>query len=431
MISRYIYTLVLHLLLPSILIRLWLRGQRAPAYRQRWTERLGFTPRLASTTAPLWIHAVSVGEVQAVATLIRRFLQQHPEIPVLITTMTPTGADRVKQLFGEQVAHRYCPYDLPWAMSRFINITRPRACIIVETELWPNFLRQCQRKQIPTLLANARLSERSARGYARFSSLTRDMLNRLSRVAVQDHTDGERFKVLGLDPARLKVIGSIKFDVEINPQWADAAQQLRQHWGTSRPVLLAASTHDDEESQLLASLPALLAVYPDLLIVLVPRHPERFNAVAQLCLASGLRYARRSQDSLASPATQIYLADTMGELMSFCSAADIVFVGGSLIERGGHNPLEPALLGKPIITGLHTFNFAAITQGLASAGALVQVNNAKAVMTQVQHWLSNSESATQAGQAAQHYVASHAGALGRLETELEALLNTPPNQSHE
>ncbi|QEW08672.1 3-deoxy-D-manno-octulosonic acid transferase [Nitrincola iocasae] len=426
--SRYIYTLVLHLLLPSILIRLWLRGRQAPAYRQRWTERLGFTPPLASSTAPLWVHAVSVGEVQAVATLIHRFLQHHPEIPVLITTMTPTGADRVKQLFGEQVAHRYCPYDLPWAMSRFLDITQPRGCVIVETELWPNFLRQCQRKQIPTLLANARLSERSARGYARFPSLTRDMLNRLSRVAVQDHTDGERFKALGLDPSRLNVIGSIKFDVEINPQWAKDARQLRQHWGAARPVFLAASTHDDEESQLLANLPELLSAYPDLLIVLVPRHPERFDTVAQLCQSSGLTCTRRSQNTLASPDTQIYLADTMGELMSFCSAADIVFVGGSLIERGGHNPLEPALLGKPVITGLHTFNFAAITQGLASAGALSQVKNAKDVMSQLQFWLSNPDSATCAGQAAQDYVASHAGALSRLEAELEPLLKTTTNQ---
>lgn len=428
MISRYIYTLVLHLLLPSILIRLWLRGRQAPAYRQRWTERLGLTPPLAPPAAPLWIHAVSVGEVQAVSTLIRRFLQQHPEIPVLVTTMTPTGADRVKQLFGEQVAHRYCPYDLPWAMNRFLNITQPRGCVIVETELWPNFLRQCQRKQIPTLLANARLSERSARGYARFASLTHDMLNRLSRVAVQDHTDGERFKALGLDPTRLTVIGSIKFDVEINPQWAEVALQLRQHWGATRPVFLAASTHDDEESQLLTSLPTLLAIYPDLLTILVPRHPERFDAVAQLCQSSGLNYTRRSQSTLPNPDTQVYLADTMGELMSFCSAANIVFVGGSLIERGGHNPLEPALLGKPIITGLHTFNFAAITQGLSAAGALVEVKNAKAVMTQVQHWLSNPERASDAGQAAQRYVANHAGALSRLEVELEALLETTATQ---
>ena len=429
MISRYIYTLVLHLLLPSILVRLWLRGRHAPAYRQRWTERLGLTPALATTTAPLWIHAVSVGEVQAVATLIRRFLQQHPQIPVLVTTMTPTGADRVKQLFGDQVAHRYCPYDLPWAMSRFLNITQPRACVIVETELWPNFLKQCQGKHIPTLLANARLSERSARGYARFSSLTRDMLNRLSRVAVQDQADAERFKVLGLDPSRLKVIGSIKFDVQINPQWAENAQQLKQLWGPARPVFLAASTHDDEEAQLLAELADLMAAHPDILMVLAPRHPERFNAVAQLCQSSGLSFTRHSQPSLVSlPTTQIYLADTRVELMTFCIAADIVFVGGSLIERGGHNPLEPALLGKPVITGVHTFNFATITQGLASSGALSQVTNAKAVMTQVQHWLNNPETSTLAGQAAQHYVASHAGALGRLEAELESLLQDTTTQ---
>ena len=269
MISRILYTCLLHLLLPSILVRLWWRGRQAPAYRQRWQERLGLTPALQTSAAPLWIHAVSVGEVQAIATLVKRLRQRFPDLPILITTMTPTGADRVVQLFGNQVEHRYCPYDLPWAMRNFLKIARPRACLIVETELWPNFLRQCKQLKIPVLLANARLSERSARGYARFPGLTRQMLSQLSHLAAQGEADAQRFQALGMDSSRLSVTGSIKFDVAIQPEWATQAQQLRQLWGTERPVLLAASTHDDEEAQLLSVLPALLEQHPSLLLVLV------------------------------------------------------------------------------------------------------------------------------------------------------------------
>lgn len=422
MISRILYTCLLHLLLPSILVRLWWRGRQAPAYRQRWQERLGLTPALQTNAAPLWIHAVSVGEVQAIATLVKRLRQRFPDLPILITTMTPTGADRVVQLFGNQVEHRYCPYDLPWAMRNFLKIARPRACLIVETELWPNFLRQCKQLKIPVLLANARLSERSARGYARFPGLTHQMLSQLSHLAAQGEADAQRFQALGMDSSRLSVTGSIKFDVAIQPEWATQAQQLRQLWGTERPVVLAASTHDDEEAQLLSVLPALLEQHPSLLLVLVPRHPERFDEVAALCNTTGLETLRRSQSEQPSPATRIYLADTMGELMIFCSAADVVFVGGSLIERGGHNPLEPALLGKPVICGQHTFNFAAITAGLKDAGALVQVETAPQLAEQVSLWLKADSARDAAGAAASRYVASHAGALARLEHQLDTLL---------
>lgn len=422
MISRILYTCLLHLLLPSILVRLWWRGRQAPAYRQRWQERLGLTPALQTSAAPLWIHAVSVGEVQAIATLVKRLRQRFPDLPILITTMTPTGADRVVQLFGNQVEHRYCPYDLPWAMRNFLKIARPRACLIVETELWPNFLRQCKQLKIPVLLANARLSERSARGYARFPGLTRQMLSQLSHLAAQGEADAQRFQALGMDSSRLSVTGSIKFDVAIQTEWATQAQQLRQLWGTERPVLLAASTHDDEEAQLLSVFPALLEQHPSLLLVLVPRHPERFDEVAALCNTTGLETLRRSQGEQPSPATRIYLADTMGELMIFCSAADVVFVGGSLIERGGHNPLEPALLGKPVICGQHTFNFATITAGLKDAGALVQVETARQLAEQASLWLKTDSARDAAGAAASRYVASHAGALARLEQQLDTLL---------
>lgn len=423
MISRLIYTCLLHFLLPIILLRLWWRGFKAPHYRDRWLERLGFlTPVENTPDAPLWIHAVSVGEVQAVSTLVQNQLARHPNIPIIITTMTPTGADRVQLLFGKRVTHRYCPYDLPWALKRFIRTIKPRACLIVETELWPNFLDQCQRANIPVLLANARLSERSARGYARFPQLTKGMLDQITHLAAQGEADAERFKALGMPLERLSVTGSIKFDVPIQTAWFEQAETLKQAWGPRRPVLLAASTHADEEAQLLNSFPLLLSQQSDALLILVPRHPERFDEVAQLCFASGLEYQRRSAHQPISEEIQVYLTDTMGELMIFCAAADVVFVGGSLIERGGHNPLEPALLGKPVLCGQHTFNFASITDGLLQAGALVQISQAEQVMRQAADWFAKHEERLKAGDAAKAYVAKHAGALDRLTAQLEKLL---------
>ena len=422
MISRLLYTCFLHLLLPSILLRLAWRGRKLPAYRERWQERLGLVTPLNTPTQPLWIHAVSVGEVQAVSTLVERLLKNKPDLPILITTMTPTGTDRVKQLFGDRVNHRYCPYDLPWALKRFLKTLNPKACLIVETELWPNFLNQCQTAKIPVLLANARLSERSARGYARFPNLTKSMLQKITHLAAQGEADAMRFKDLGMNPANLSVTGSIKFDVAIQPAWSIRANELKEHWGAERPVLLAASTHNDEEMQLLKAFPLLLERYPNALLILAPRHPERFSEVAQLCESSGLVFARRSLNSTLTNDTRIYLADTMGELMMFCSAADIVFVGGSLIERGGHNPLEPALLAKPVLCGPYTYNFAAITLGLVEAGALIQLDSGSAIMQQTQRWLDNRDSLKLAGQAAQHYVAQHSGALQRLEAQLEKFI---------
>ncbi len=423
MISRLIYTSLLHVLLPFILLRLWWRGIKAPAYRDRWHERLGILHHSQTTSnAPLWIHAVSVGEVQAISTLVLNLLEKHPKLPILITTMTPTGADRVQLLFGDRVSHCYCPYDLPWALKRFIKATHPCACLIVETELWPNFLHQCFGAKIPVLLANARLSERSARGYARFPGLTQEMLTKITHLAAQDTSDAERFITLGMPADRLSLTGSIKFDVPIQPLWFEQADSLRRAWGQERSVLLIASSHADEEAQLLKQLPQLFKADPSALIIIAPRHPERFDEVAQLCQASGYIYQRRSEPKPLTESVQIYLADTMGELMVFCASADVVFVGGSLIERGGHNPLEPALLGKPVLCGQHTFNFAAITQGLAHSGGLIQVDRADQVIQQTSEWFTQAEKRLKAGQAAKAYVAQHTGALERLETQIDRLL---------
>lgn len=425
--NRFIYTLLWHLLIPGLVLKLWWRGRRAPAYRQRWRERFGGAGSGPLPHHPLWIHAVSVGEVIAILPLVKRLLQQQPDLPILITTMTPTGAERVQAALGSRVCHRYCPYDLPWALRAFLRRSQPRACLIVETELWPNLLHACRQQQIPVILANARLSERSARGYARFAKLTRQMLESLTTVAVQNAQDAERFYALGLAPEKSQITGSIKFDLQLNPEWLQTGAALRQDWGAERPVWIGASTHDPEEKQLLQIHQELLHEFPDLLLILVPRHPERFDAVAEEITRVGLCGHRRSADLPLKREVQVYLGDTMGELMSLYAASDLVFVGGSLIPHGGHNPLEPALLQKPLLCGAHTFNFAEITQGLIEAGGLQACASAKELCAHLRQGLQNPDAAQAAGQAAAHYLAKQSGALARLEALLQPHLNRQAN----
>jgi 3-deoxy-D-manno-octulosonic-acid transferase len=274
------------------------------------------------------------------------------------------------------------------------------------------------------ILANARLSERSAKGYAKFKGLTQFMLDRITHIAVQNHEDAERFAKLGTRQDRMSIIGSIKFDVEIDPEWSQRAAQFKQAWGAERPVILAASTHDDEEAQLLSAFESLHQRYPDLLLLIAPRHPERFDTCAELCEHSALKWRRRSEHSLIDADTQVFLIDRLGELMPFCSAADIVFIGGSLVERGGHNPLEPAMLGKPVIIGPHTYNFALITKELANMGGLVQVSDHSTLIKTLENWLDNKSQQLHAGQQARAYVEQQQGALNKLKTLAYAYLSS-------
>ncbi len=417
--ARLLYTALLYLALPVILLRLWWRGRKSPAYRLRWRERLGFVPR--QDVQPLWIHGVSVGETVAIAPLVELLLARHPDLPLLLTTTTPTGSQRVKALFGDRVQHVYCPWDLPDALGRFLRRTRPHGCIIVETELWPNLVHACQGAGVPVLLANARLSARSARGYARFAALTRPMLQRLDRVVAQHDSDGERFVALGLPVQKLSVSGSIKFDIETQPQWLDAGARLRARWG-GRPVLVAGSTHEGEDAALLRVLAQLRGPFPDLLLVLVPRHPERFDAVYRLCCDAGWSVARHSASEYQAAEADVYLVDTMGELMGFYAAADIAFVGGSLVPRGGHNPLEPAALGKPVLMGQQVFNFQAICDALESAGGLTRLIDESALGLELQRLLADATLRERQGAAARAFVAQNRGALERLYHEVEAML---------
>ena len=419
--ALWLYTLLLYLALPFILLRLWWRGRRAPAYRNRWRERLGFvTP---CDRRPLWIHAVSVGETVAIAPLVELLLARRPDLPLLLTTMTPTGSERVGALFGDRVQHAYCPWDLPDALGRFLRRTRPRACVIVETELWPNLVHGCRRHGVPVLLANARLSARSARGYHRFAVLTRPMLQRLSQVVAQHQGDGARFVELGLPAQHLQVSGSIKFDIETRPEWLAAGEALRQRWGESRPVLVAGSTHEGEDAMLLRTLTALSIDCPGLLLVLVPRHPERFDAVYRLCADAGFAVARHSAPAQDVAAIDVYLVDTMGELMAFYAAADIAFVGGSLVPRGGHNPLEPAALGKPVLMGEQVFNFQSICDALAESGGLSRVADEQALLQALRRLLADKALCRQQGAAARAFVAQNRGALERLYGQVEVLLD--------
>lgn len=417
-VHRYLYTLIFYLCLPLMLLRLWWRGRKAPAYRLRWTERLGFVPKQSGQ--PLWIHAVSVGETLAIVPLVERLQQTHPDLPIVMTGMTPTGAERVEASFNDRVTHLYCPYDLPDALARFIARVQPRACLVVETELWPNMIHTCYQRSIPLLVANARLSARSAKGYGKVATLTRSMLSKLDALVAQHQDDAERFKALGLSADKISVSGSIKFDVALKPEQQAQAERFREAQG-DRPTVLLASSHEGEETQFLAALTPLWQSYPDLLLMIVPRHPERFNAVWTYCQAATPQAMRRSESLLASPQTQVYLADTMGELMMLYAAADIALVGGSLIERGGHNPLEPALNGLPVLVGAHHFNFAAITTGLINAGGAEEVSS-ETLQDAVARLLANPEKAQSMGAAAQRYALSQQGALTRLHQRVESCL---------
>lgn len=420
--NRLLYTLLLHLALPLIALRLALRARKAPAYARRINERfsLGLP---AMKPGGIWVHAVSVGESIAAAPMIRALQARHPERPITVTCMTPTGSERIQALFGESVQHCYLPYDLPWAAARFLNRVQPRLAVVMETELWPNHIHQCAKRNIPVALANARLSERSARGYARFGKLTAPMLAELSLIAVQTEAEAQRFLTLGARPECVEVTGSIKFDLKIDAELLQRADALRQQWqATTRPIWIAASTHAGEDEIILAAHRQLLKTQPDALLILVPRHPERFNSVHELCISERLTTRRRSTAEAVQASDQVLLGDTMGELLFLYALADIAFVGGSLVANGGHNLLEPAALGKPVLSGPHLFNFLEIAAQLREAGALNEVENAGQLADKVAALLNEPSEMQRMSQAGLSVLKANQGALQRLLEGLQRLL---------
>lgn len=405
---RFLYSLIFTLCLPLILLRLLYRAWRAPAYARRWAERFALGGDLRP--GGIWVHAVSVGESIAAAPMVRELLKRHPELPITMTCMTPTGSAQIRQLFGDQVGHAYLPYDLPWLQRRLIRRLRPQIAIIMETELWPNLVAECGRAEVPVVLANARLSERSARGYARVRWLIEPMFAALAWVAVQSEEQAARFSALGVRAQAMTVTGSIKFDLKPATELLVIAAQWRTNWN-GRPVWIAASTHAGEDELVLAAHRQVLVEHPQALLILVPRHPERFDGVARQVQQAELQLVRRSAGLMPSMAEQVFLGDTMGELMQFYACADLAFVGGSLIAGGGHNYLEPAALGLPVLSGPHRFNFLEISALLEQAGALVEISDAASMAAQVSQWLSDKSSSVAAGQAGQAVVKANQGAL--------------------
>jgi 3-deoxy-D-manno-octulosonic-acid transferase len=376
-IVRALYSGVLYLLMPLALARLAWRGLANPGYWARIGERFGFGPPVSPSGdrgQTFWVHAVSVGEVQAALPLMRRLLAEFPRTRLVVTTMTPTGMERVRTVLGAAVIHRYAPYDLPGAARRFLRRVDPQLAVIVETEIWPNLIHACAEGAIPVVLANVRLSERSAAGYRRVRPLLRRTLGEVNAIAAQSEDDARRLIDIGAPPAIVTVTGNTKFDVAIGPSVVEAGQVLRRTWGVDRSVWIAASTHEGEEEIVLEAFDAVRAQVPDCLLVLVPRHPERFTRAAGLARRRGHAVGLRSERG--GGRADVFVGDTMGELPVFYAASDVAFVGGSLVDVGGHNMLEPAALGLPVILGPHLRNFAEIGQSLCDAEAASIVHDA-------------------------------------------------------
>ncbi|MDG1310663.1 MAG: lipid IV(A) 3-deoxy-D-manno-octulosonic acid transferase [Porticoccaceae bacterium] len=422
--SRFLYTVSFYLLSPIIVLRLLYRALKAPAYARRWAERWGFV------TAPMvnniiWLHAVSVGETLAATPLVKELQQRFPNHRLMVTCMTPTGSERIKAAFGDTVDHSYAPYDMPDAVGRFLGRVTPSALIIMETELWPNTIAACSRRSIPVILANGRLSEKSARAYCKIGSLVGPMLRSMSAVVAQHRDDGNRFVELGLPAEALSISGNIKFDLDLDAAVQGKAQLLGAEWrgDKQRPILLAASTHQGEDELILqafAQIKGALTKAP--LLVLVPRHPERFNSVAQLCHDGGFALARRSAEEATAQA-DILLGDTMGELMAFFGACDIAFVGGSLVSSGGHNIIEPAAWGVPVLTGPHLFNFAEASRLLIEGGAMSVCGSAERLAEQAIGLFENQQRRTEMGDAARLIADANRGALERLMAVIDRHLS--------
>jgi 3-deoxy-D-manno-octulosonic-acid transferase len=375
---RGLYSAVLYLLVPVTVYHLIWRGFRQEAYFERWGERYARYAEPARPT-PIWIHAVSVGEVNAVAPLVHALLEAYPGERLLVTTITPTGSARVRAIWGDRVEHVYLPYDLSGAVRRFLVQFAPRIALVVETELWPNLLLCCRDAGVPAYLVNGRLSERSLRGYRVLRPLLARVLGTLRRVAAQSADDAARFAALGAPPASLTVTGNLKYDISLDSEKiARAATAFRERIG-GRPVWIAASTHPEEEAMVVAMHRALRERWPDLLMLWAPRHPERFRGAAQLAVAAGWRVATRKLTHWPDPDDAVFVLDTLGELQQFYACADAAFVGGSLQEIGGHNLLEPAAVGTPVVSGPHLHNFADIARHMEQAGALRIGADAEAV----------------------------------------------------
>ncbi|KGR34533.1 3-deoxy-D-manno-octulosonic-acid transferase [Vibrio campbellii] len=392
MLIRIFYTLLLALASPFLLFGLYKSKPNKPKFGQRWKEHFGITPKLETAERPIWIHAVSVGESIAAIPLIKELKKQNPTQPILVTTTTSTGAEQIAKL-GGLVEHRYMPIDFGFAVKGFLKATRPKQMLIIETELWPNTLRAVHDSEIPITVVNARLSEKSCKNYAKVQPLFNLLTPCLDKVLCQTESDAERFERLGVDRHRLFVTGSIKFDIQISEEVKEKGKALRAELGIKRPIWIAASTHKGEDEQILEAHKKILESHPTALLILVPRHPERFDNVFELCQKLGFEAARRTSRTEVTESTQVYLGDTMGEMLVLMGAADICFMGGSLVgdKVGGHNVLEPIALGLPVINGPSYFNFKDIVEEFRSLNKIHVIENSSVLAEQVTDLLRHSQ----------------------------------------
>ncbi|MBT9612053.1 MAG: lipid IV(A) 3-deoxy-D-manno-octulosonic acid transferase [Burkholderiales bacterium] len=412
---RLLYSLILYLLLPFIPLRLLWRARKQPEYLAHWAERFGFY-RTATPQPLIWIHAVSVGETRAAAPLIDALQARYPAHRILLTCMTPTGRAAGSQLYGERVLQAYLPYDYPGAVRRFLTHFQPAFGLLMETELWPNLITACKARGVPLALINARLSEKSARGYARFGSLISEALENLPLICAQSAADAERLTQLGA--THVDITGNMKFDVAPPIDIAEQAKHLRELWGNDRRVLLAASTREGEEALLLDALDDK----SNFLLVIVPRHPQRFDEVAALLAARGIPYQRRSENTQIRDETRVVLGDSMGEMFTYYGAADVAIIGGSLLPYGGQNLIEACALGVPVIIGPHTYNFTQVAQDAIAAGAALRVVDASAAMAQAQRLLENAADKQRMRDAAREFAAAHRGAVEKTMAAIEEKL---------
>jgi len=418
--SRFIYSLALYLLLPLTAIKLLWRGIKQPAYLKYWPERYGFFSQ-AINKPVIWLHCVSVGETRAASPLVKKLLAVYPKHAILLTHATPTGREAGEQLFPAELHPRvircYLPYDLPWAVDRFLNYFKPSIGLLMETELWFNLIAACKTKSVPLLLVNARLSERSAKGYAKVSKLTEQALTSLSAIAAQTEQDAARFNALMQASAKtVGVMGNLKFDVTPPEGEADRGRYLRGLLGLNRPVFLAASTRDGEEQIILDAISA--SQVSNLLTIIVPRHPQRFDEVAKLLETRGIAYCRRSEFAMGNvaseiPNCQVILGDSMGEMFTYFAACDVAFIGGSLMPLGGQNLIEACAMGKPVLIGEHTFNFSDATEQAVAAGVAIRVNE-KDLAEKLSDLMNNAAQQATMGKAALSFSQCASGATNRL-----------------
>lgn len=419
MLVRIVYTLLLALASPLLLFGLYKSKPNKPQFGSRWKEHFGITPKLKSNDKPIWIHAVSVGESIAATPLIKALKEQNPEQSILVTTTTSTGAEQIAKL-GDLVEHRYMPIDFGFAIKGFLKAVQPKQMLIIETELWPNTLHNVHKAGIPITVVNARLSDKSCHNYAKIQLLFNQLHPCLTQVLCQTDSDAERFERLGVEKKKLSVTGSIKFDIQISEQVKQQGQQLRAQLGDDRPIWIAASTHRGEDEQVLDAHRQVLKSHPNALLILVPRHPERFDDVFTLCQQQGFSTVRRTSTHAVETNTQVYLGDTMGEMLTLMGAADICFMGGSLIgdKVGGHNVLEPAMLEKVIITGPSYFNFKEIVSDLLDIDGILLASDTTDLAKHLTSLLSQPSLSELYEIKACHYAKRNQGALKRTTNKL-------------